>query len=214
MAETFWLAVILMLVLGLRDDLEPLSPYLKLIWQYVIALILCGTGWRLQWFDSLSLNYVVTILWIVGITNAFNMMDNMDGLSPSIGATIALFVFFITGYTPSLILVGILGIVLAFNWYPRMIMLHNYGSYSIGLVIALLTMHPKIGIVAPILCLPLIADTTYVTVRRMATGISPFQGGKDHLSHWLEKHFSTTIAVTILWFFSVISGIGALILTL
>ncbi len=138
--------------LGLADDIFNISPQHKLAGQIVITSVLMFFGFRLGWTDSETINLLLSILWVVGITNAFNLLDNMDGLSAGIafiaGAFLFLFIYLNPGYSgfsgPVLLMSAVyLGAILGFliyNFNPASIFMGDAGSLFIGFMLASLTM--------------------------------------------------------------------------
>ena len=217
-----------MLVVGLADDLVVLKPYTKLVAEIAIASLFVFFGYRLSWSDSLILDTLLTMLWIVGLTNAFNLLDNMDGLCAGISliAGSALLVTFLAtaGVTPEAhylaILLGATAGFLVYNFHPASIFMGDSGSLFIGLNMAVLTLglagdsrgpSNVLSIVsAPLLVLLVpIFDTTLVTVSRLLSGRSAAQGGRDHSSHRLVAiGLSERRAVFVLW---ALAGLGGLL---
>ncbi|MEE8602932.1 glycosyltransferase family 4 protein [Euzebya tangerina] len=194
------LAVTLSLM-GLIDDLKGLGPVLRLVIQVgaaVTLLLATTTGVRL--FDSGGvIDAAITVVWIVGITNAFNLLDNMDGLSGGITA-IASLAFFVIAALSNQYLIASMSIALAgcalgflaYNWHPARIYMGDAGSLFLGFMLAVLGL--RLRFAAPrevtafvpvvVLALPVL-DTALVTVSRMLHGRNPLAGGRDHMSHRL-----------------------------
>jgi UDP-GlcNAc:undecaprenyl-phosphate GlcNAc-1-phosphate transferase len=185
----------------LWDDRRPLGPGIKLLAQAAAALILFLTGVSVSLFEQSWLNFLVTIAWVVGITNALNLLDNMDGLSGGVSAIAALF-FLALATMSQQILVGslaaaLLGACLGFLWYnfnPARIFMGDSGSLFIGFILAALGIklrfidHPIIITwMVPIMVLGVpIFDSTLVVISRLRRGKNPLTTpGKDHLSHRL-----------------------------
>jgi len=224
-------------VLGLTDDILDIDPQHKLVGQIVIASVLVFFGFRLGWFESKTVNLFLSILWIVGITNAFNLLDNMDGLSAGIAFIAGSFLFLCLYLNPSfsslagpvmfmctVYLGAILGF-LVYNFNPASIFMGDSGSLFIGFVLACLTVigsPPQIGggsfihllsvIAIPILILFIpILDTGFVSFMRKLFRRPISQGGRDHSSHRMVAiGFSERRAVLVLYAFSVVSGLIAL----
>lgn len=222
----------LMFALGLLDDLYHLSVQTKLIGQVVVALLLVFFGFKIDWFVSYTLNTFVSIFWIVGITNAFNLLDNMDGLAGGIGfisaTLLAVIMLFNLGYESAdaqiLVLALLMGSLLGFlvyNFSPASIFMGDAGSLFIGCVLAGAATHNGLfrsGHLLPIILVPVlllfipILDTGFVSVMRTFMGRSVAQGGKDHSSHRLVAiGFSEKRAVLILYAFSLLGGLVALV---
>jgi UDP-GlcNAc:undecaprenyl-phosphate/decaprenyl-phosphate GlcNAc-1-phosphate transferase len=187
-------------VVGLLDDLVGLPVPVRLALQTLGAVALLATGTGTNLFPGHVVpDAVITVVWVVGITNAFNLLDNMDGLS-SVIAAIASFGFGIIGAANGQFLVATLAFALAgataaflrFNRAPARIYLGDAGSLFLGVVLAVVgirlafTTDPVVAALIPILVLTVpVLDTTLVVVDRLRHGISPFHGGQDHLSHRL-----------------------------
>jgi UDP-GlcNAc:undecaprenyl-phosphate GlcNAc-1-phosphate transferase len=222
-----------MFVLGLVDDLVTMDPQHKLAGQIVFASILIFFGFRLEWTSYRAVNLFLSILWVVGITNAFNLLDNMDGLSAGVAFIAGVFTFLLhymgTGASgPFLLLTAsYLGALLAFlvyNFNPASIFMGDAGSLFIGFIMACLTLlggekaiggsvtHILSVISIPILTVFIpILDTGFVSVMRKLFSRSISQGGKDHSSHRMVAiGLSERRAVFVLYGFSVISGFMAL----
>ena len=225
----------LIFILGLIDDIKKISPPHKLLWQIAIASLLIFFGIKLEWTGSAPLNIGLSFLWIVGITNAFNLLDNMDGLSAGIAFIAGLFLiiyFFINtahGYDSHIILVSAftgatLGFLL-YNFNPASIFMGDAGSLFIGFVLAGLTTfvgnyngmiksHLNIlSIIAvPIMLMFIpILDTSFVSLMRILFRRPISLGGRDHSSHRMAIiGFSERKSVFILYGFAVVSGFIAL----
>ena len=191
---------LLMMVIGLADDFRPLHPYYKLMAQILagclVTLFEIQINTRISWLTT-----PLTIGWLVLVMNAFNLMDNMDGLSAGIGAIAASFCAWHalqTGeFLIAMVSASLAGATLGFLRYnlpPAKIFMGDTGSQVLGLGLGSLALMGRwnhstqlIGILAlPTLLLAVpIFDTCFVTVQRIRHGRHPFQGGKDHLSHRL-----------------------------
>jgi UDP-GlcNAc:undecaprenyl-phosphate GlcNAc-1-phosphate transferase len=190
----------LMSFMGVVDDRWGLGSYVKLAGQLVAAGILVYTGVQVNLFGG-WLDIAITMAWIVGITNAFNLLDNMDGLSGGIGMIAATF-FLLLAAMSGQYLVGALAAALAgacagfliYNWNPAHIFMGDAGSLFIGFLlsaVAIKLRFPSNSVVVtwmiPLLVLALpIFDTTLVFVSRLRCGKNPLTTpGKDHISHRL-----------------------------
>lgn len=211
---------------GFVDDLFSLKAQNKLIGQIVAASMVTFLGFRLNWFVSMTLDTMVTLVWIVGITNAFNLLDNMDGLCAGIAlvAASALAMLFV-GYDAeavavAMIMAGACAAFLIFNFHPARIFMGDCGSLTIGFCIAVLSLYhgefsaarPLAAIAVPLLILmvPLL-DTTLVTVIRLLSGRKASTGGRDHTSHRLVlMGFSEKGAVLFLYGVGAVSGTAGL----
>ncbi|UCF56204.1 MAG: glycosyl transferase, partial [Deltaproteobacteria bacterium] len=223
--------------MGLADDVFNMDPQHKLAGQIVVTSILIFLGFRLEWTGSNTANLLLSLIWIVGVTNAFNLLDNMDGLSAGIAFIAGLFLF-LTHYLnpqmspfvgPILLMSAIyLGAILGFliyNFNPASIFMGDAGSLFIGFVLACMTVISNAGkpvggsagqllsiIAIPILIVFIpILDTGFVSVMRKLFSRPISQGGRDHSSHRMVAiGFSERKAVLVLYAFSVASGLIAL----
>ncbi|HEV7487125.1 MAG TPA: hypothetical protein VGQ65_15715 [Thermoanaerobaculia bacterium] len=220
----------LLFVVGLVDDFLKIKPYQKLIGQLAGAAGVIYFGLVLPWTNSAPTNIMITFVWLIGITNAVNMLDNMDGLSVGIAAVAATFLgitFALNGqFTEALMLAGFAGALLGFliyNHSPASIFMGDCGSMFIGFFLAATALMSGSGggrsrSVVAVLAVPILVlfvpifDTTFVTVMRKMAGRAASQGGRDHTSHRLvalglsEKH-----AVWMLYALAVSAGMLALL---
>jgi UDP-GlcNAc:undecaprenyl-phosphate GlcNAc-1-phosphate transferase len=220
--------------LGLVDDLFEINPQHKLVGQIIIASLLVIFGFQINWFESATVNLLVSIFWIVGITNAFNLLDNMDGLSAGIALIVGFFLFLsqlfsgLEAIVPALVFLSVyLGSLLGFliyNFHPASIFMGDSGSLFIGFVLAGLTTEAS-GLMAgapsghlisflaiPILILFIpILDTAFVSIMRKLSGRPISRGGQDHSSHRMVAiGFSERTAVVMLYGFAAASGLLAM----
>jgi len=224
-------------LLGLVDDLLEINPQHKLVGQVIIASVLVIFGFQINWFESMTANLVISIFWIVGITNAFNLLDNMDGLSAGIALIAGLFLFLsqvssgIQSIFPAPLFLSVfLGSLVGFliyNFYPASIFMGDSGSLFIGFLLAGLTTRASGLVVGPqshhlasVLAIPIlilfipILDTTFVSLMRKLSGRSISIGGQDHSSHRMVAiGFSERTAVLILYSFAAVSGLLAMAIT-
>lgn len=189
---------------GLADDAFVSLPYLKLVGQLSTAAVtLLLGGPMLVIPDMPILSIAFTLFWYAAVMNAFNMMDNMDGIAGSVGLVLLLSsVIFLPESTHFLLYVGLVGAVWAFllrNWYPSFIYMGDNGTQFLGFVLAFwgtewwqapltfgLSAWEKILVLVMIFAL-LAGDTFWVSVARLREGRSPFHGGTDHLTHRLAR---------------------------
>lgn len=191
-------AVALSLV-GLLDDTRGLGPWVRFVVEVAAGAGVWAAGAGVDLFSLEVANAIVTIMWVVGITNAFNLLDNMDGLSAGVAAIGAGW-FFIISATNGQFLVASLAAALAgcavgflrHNFHPARIYMGDAGSLFLGFLLAYLGLKLRfdapedVTSLVPILVLGIaILDTSLVSVARLANGQSPFQGGLDHMSHRL-----------------------------
>jgi UDP-GlcNAc:undecaprenyl-phosphate GlcNAc-1-phosphate transferase len=214
--------------IGLLDDLLNIKPYQKLIGQFIGAAIVIVYGLVLPWTNFPIINIGLTIFWIIGITNAINLLDNMDGLAAGISAIAAFtlaIVLGINGQSVELLLIcGFIGALigfLIFNFNPASIFMGDAGSMLIGYFLATSVLLNEVGgrsrsiltvlaIPALILFVP-IFDTTFVTILRKISGRKASQGGRDHTSHRLVAlGLSERKAVLMLYGFAILAGVVSL----
>jgi UDP-GlcNAc:undecaprenyl-phosphate GlcNAc-1-phosphate transferase len=210
--ESFRLASFVLLpavaisIMGLVDDLRGLQPWPRLIAQtatgVIVAVILTLTDTMGVAFGNTALNYLISVLWIVGVCNSINFFDNLDGGAAGTVAVISTFLFFIA-FDRQQILVSALAIVTAgatagfliWNRAPAKIYMGDAGALFLGIIISVLTIRLRPGVEPEIasLSIPLalmaipILDTTVAVTSRIYRGISPLTGGRDHLSHRLMR---------------------------
>ena len=216
-------------LVGLVDDLLHIKPYQKLIGQVIGAAIVVNYGLVLPWTRSLPANMVITIFWLIGITNAINLLDNMDGLATGIAAIASCFLTFnfVTGHQSieammlAVFAAALLGFLI-YNSNPASIFMGDSGSLFIGFFLASAALVNLSGgrsrsflpvLVVPILVLFVpIFDTTFVTVLRKLSGRAASQGGRDHTSHRLVAlGMSERYAVWMLYGFAGLSGFLAVL---
>lgn len=195
-------------LMGLADDAYNTRPLLKFLVQVSCAGLLIASGTCIELFGVPWADMLLTVLWVVGMMNSINMLDNMDGITTVVSIFVllaALMVVLLTGDPGSLDLVLIIGTLAAligflfFNWNPSRMFMGDTGSQFLGVYLAFIGirhfwnmpvepeddghMRPVVATLIVFL-LPLI-DTTTVTINRMLRGTSPFVGGRDHTTHHL-----------------------------
>ena len=216
-------------VVGLIDDVIHTKPYQKLIGQILGSAFVVYYGLTLPWTGSVIVNMALAIFWLIGITNAINLLDNMDGLASGIAVIAAGFLalsFVNSGqFTEALVLLifaaALLGF-LVYNSHPASIFMGDCGSMFVGFFLASSALMNVSGgrsrSFLPVLAVPILVlfipifDTTFVTVLRKLSGRAASQGGRDHTSHRLvalgmsERH-----AVWMLYGFAALSGLLAIL---
>jgi UDP-GlcNAc:undecaprenyl-phosphate/decaprenyl-phosphate GlcNAc-1-phosphate transferase len=224
----YFLIVAAAFCLGVYDDLWRLTPTAKLLGQIVAAAAAVSCGFQLRFFAWEPLDVLLTMLWIIGLTNALNLLDNMDGLAAGIGLIAAVYLaylFHVQGnhdyFVFALALAGGVAGFLLFNFHPASIFMGDAGSLFLGMSLSLLTIHANgqasnilslIAVPACILLVPIL-DTTLVTVTRLLRGRPVSQGGKDHASHRLVLlGLSESQAVLLLYFMAAVSGATAVVI--
>lgn len=217
---------------GMIDDIKELSPKYKLLIQVMGAACLLISGVRIsiltnpfrEFYPYLNIGWVsipVTIIWIVGVTNAFNLIDGLDGLAAGIAfisCVTLMIVSIINGRLEAAFLTAVLsGAILGFipyNFNPASIFMGDTGSQLLGFLLAAISIEGAIKsatafvIAVPILAFALpIYDTLFAMIRRKANGKSIMQADKGHLHHrLLDMGLSQKQAVIIMYFISAVLG--------
>lgn len=218
----------LIMVAGLVDDLRPLSFKTKLVLETFIASILILFDIRIKFITPDYFAMLLTVLWVVGITNALNLIDIMDGLSSGVAAIAALAFLFINppteqnyvNYTAAALAGSSVGF-LCYNFPPAKIFMGDAGSLFLGFVLASLSIGTSysstndIALYAPLLILGIpIYDTCLVIILRFRQGKSIFKGSPDHFALRLQKlGFHKKKVVLITYIVSMCLSTAALILT-
>jgi len=226
------LPALVIAIVGLLDDIYQLPPWPRFISQSAVGVItsfilyLSGAG--VEIFDNQFLNSSATILWVVTIINALNFIDNMDGLATciSIVASLALFTlsYLNNQYLVAALSLAIFASCLGFlfwNKKPASIYLGDAGSLYLGFLLAAISIRVDLDndsapiravVLILILAIPVI-DTTQVVVSRIVKGKSPFQGGRDHISHLLlNRGLSQRAVLFILTSLATLFAIVAILL--
>ena len=234
-------ALCMAFIMGLADDAYNTKPWLKFFVQLSCGLILIygslkvdnGQNFIIKIFETDILNYIITLLWIIGMMNSINMLDNMDGITTVTTIFILITSLFFMGFKNDfenfyfMVIIGVLASLLSFlfyNWSPAKIYMGDSGSQFLGLLVAILGIkffwnsslyinndidHSKqIVLVLLVFILPIV-DTTSVFINRISRKQSPFIGGKDHTTHHLSFiGFNNT---QIIFIFSGIAFLSSLI---
>jgi UDP-GlcNAc:undecaprenyl-phosphate/decaprenyl-phosphate GlcNAc-1-phosphate transferase len=227
-AHPILIAATILFGAGIIDDIRQLKPYVKLVMQVVAASIVVFGGLRLQGviWTSWGADFL-TIFWLVAITNAINLLDNMDGLAGGISLIACAFLaisFLVNGQTTEaalpLILAGAIAGFLRFNFNPASIFMGDCGSMFLGFALSGIALLSDFGrarnlvsvLATPVLILTIpIFDTMVVTVTRKLSGRPVSQGGRDHTSHRLVAlGMSERRATLLLYLFAALSGALAL----
>jgi UDP-GlcNAc:undecaprenyl-phosphate GlcNAc-1-phosphate transferase len=217
-------------LVGLLDDFFHIKPYQKLIGQLLGAAAVVSFGLVLPWTSSSTVNLLITLFWLVGITNAVNMLDNMDGLAAGVSAIAAAFLGwnFIANqqWTEAVMLSAFAGALfgfLVYNHHPASIFMGDCGSMFVGFFLASSALVSGTGggrsrSVVAVLAVPVLVlivpifDTTLVTLMRKRAGRAASQGGRDHTSHRLVAlGLSERRAVWMLYTFAMLSGALAML---
>lgn len=208
------LSATLAFMIGFADDAYGTHPGLKFLGQIGCGVILISFGIHIHFFsldnpDLIILDYMLTVMWVVGLMNSLNMLDNMDGVTTTIATTLLMSTLLMLTWREGLselfyVLIVIMGGFTGFlmwNWKPAKIYMGDTGSMFIGLVVSFLGIlyfwnipaspdnvsHIRKMVIPLIVFLVPIMDTTFVTFARLARKTSPFVGGKDHLTHQMAR---------------------------
>ena len=220
-----------MIALGVRDDKNDLHARWKFLWQVLIALAVALAGMRIKLFlHSPVLSVLVTVIWIVTITNAMNFLDNMDGLCAGLGMVCSFLFAFIAALQDqyfvcvlALAMAGALLGFLPFNFKPASIFLGDSGSHFVGYMLGVLPVlgtfyRPDSPTLLPVL-IPLLIlavplfDMAMVTWIRIRTGQPIYKGDVNHISHRLVRlGLPQSWAVTLIYLITLTLGLGATIL--
>lgn len=226
----------LVMIMGLVDDRYRLDWKPRLLVQLGLAVGLVLTGARITLFGYLAwppIGWILTVLWVVGLTNSFNFLDNMDGLAGGVGLIVALLFLGAQAavgslFVPAVLLVlgGSLAGFLAHNWFPARLFMGDAGSNFLGYLLGSLTVvgtftqtgagsvYSPFGALAPLLVMAVpLYDTGSVILIRIREGRSPFQADRSHFSHRLvERGLSPPWAVRTIYLVTLAGGLGALLL--
>lgn len=229
----------IILISGIIDDKGNLSPRLKVLFQLIAAIVLLIGDVRIEFITNpfsneyamLNLDLLsipATIIWIVAITNAINLIDGLDGLAAGVTAISSL-CFMLVGFSLGHIHIAILSMIVAgacigflpFNFDPARIFMGDTGALFLGFILGVITIEgvmksvAAIAVVVPIIILGVpIFDTTFAIFRRLRNGQSITIGDKGHLHHrLLARGFSQRKTVLILYGISVIFGGFAVLIT-
>ncbi len=227
-------------VSGFLDDTKGLSPSMKVIFQLIAALIAIYGGIKVDYISNflgergsiISLgifSYPISILWIIGVTNAINLIDGLDGLADGVSA-IAATTLAITSFLFGNIEIGIICLIIAgaclgflpYNFNPASIFMGDTGALLLGYLFAVITIEgvlktaATVAVVVPVLILGLpISDTLFAIVRRTMSGKSFAVADKGHLHHRiLNLGFSIKKTVLILYLLAIILGVLAVVVSL
>ena len=216
-------------LVGALDDSRGVGSYFKLLFQVAAAFILVFSGVQVRLFDGF-LDVILTLLWVVGVTNAFNLLDNMDGLSSGV-ATISAAFFTLLAAMSDQYLVGTLAAALCgacvgflvYNWNPARVFMGDTGSLFLGFLLAAVGIKLRfpantasITWMIPILVLALpVFDTSLVFISRLRRGKNPLTtAGKDHVSHRLAlRTGSQREAVLLCYLITGGTGLASIFLT-
>lgn len=220
---------LIIIILGIVDDLKPLRARVKFPIQLLAAILVVATGTRIMYFTSpfhtggtsllgQTLAFVVSVLWLVGMTNAINLIDGLDGLAAGVSGIASLSLFIVAVIRGqdaiALLAVSLVGAIFGFlpyNFNPAKIFMGDTGSTFLGFILATLSMEGTmksvtvIALAIPLLVLGLpIFDTLFAIIRRIMNGRPIGEADRGHIHHrLLDMGLSHRMAVIILY---VISG--------
>ena len=234
------LGIIVITITGILDDVKTLKPYQKLFGQVLAAVIVIAFGLQIDAINvsnlpqigfNKGLSIFITLIWIVGITNAINLMDGLDGLSSGISliSCISLLIIFALNNSPMIAILTISSLIgalvgfLPFNFAPAKTFIGDTGSNFLGFMLSVISIlgvaktYTIAVIVLPMLVLGLpILDVVWAIIRRIIKGKSIkaiFRADNEHVHHKLVKRgFTQKQAVLILYCASAIFGMFAIIL--
>lgn len=221
----------MVMLLGLYDDRKCISPEVKLLTQFLIAAYVFFMGIKITLFvDNVFVSFIFTSFWVVFIMNAFNLLDNIDGLSGGIAFIACVFSVFVSFSVEQyfvafmfLVLGGAVLGFLIFNFNPSSIFMGDCGSLFIGYMIAVLTMETTyfvseskwyVSFMTPVLLLSIpLYDTFSVLIIRFKNRVSIFAGDNNHFSHRLVRlGMSVKGAVLFLYLISCAVSICAILI--
>lgn len=220
-ALTVGFAALILAIVGVADDVRTLPRSLRLLTQIGASVAAWSAGFRVDTSLGPSFDFALSLLWIVGITNAFNLLDNMDGLSSGIAgiAAITFAVMGLLGDMPEVTIAAAAAAGAAFgflahNRHPAKVFMGDAGSLFLGFSLALIGIKLRfdnliqVTFLVPVVVLGLpIFDTTLVLLSRWKHGKPLFSGGRDHVSHRLEKlGLPVRATVGFLYFSAICTG--------
>lgn len=234
------LGAVIIVVLGVVDDITPLPAKLKFVVQIVAALIPVLHGVVIHvvsnpnllsanpYWDMKGLSIPVTVLWIVGITNAVNLIDGLDGLANGVSAisatTMLAIAMLVSENQVAIVMAALVGACVGFmpyNMNPAKMFMGDTGATFLGYILATMSIqglfkfYAVISFAVPFLILGLpIFDTAFAMIRRIAHGQSPMQADRGHIHHRLiDMGLNQKQAVASLYVISAILGLSAVVLT-
>ncbi len=224
-----FIVLTLVAFIGLVDDRYHLPARIKLTGELLAVAVLIAFNIYVRLPLPLIVNYAITVLWLIGITNAINFLDNMDGLSAGISAVAASFILLLGLQNSQFLVAGLAAAMvgaclgfLRYNFPPAQIFMGDAGSLFLGFTLAILGLQLRfpqntdiVTWMVPVFILAVpIFDTTLAVFSRLRRGLSPNTAGKDHISHRLVRlGFSQREATLILYLFTGMTGMIALFIT-
>ena len=234
------LGAVVIVILGVVDDITPLPAKLKFVVQILAAILPVSHGVVIRaisnpnlfspnpyWQMGNVVSVVITILWIVGITNSVNLIDGLDGLANGVSAisatTMLVLALLVSKAQVAIVMAALVGACIGFmpyNMNPAKIFMGDTGSMCLGYILAvtsiqgLFKFYAVISFAVPFILLGLpIFDTAFAIIRRLAHGQSPLQADRGHVHHRLiDLGFDQKQSVAILYAFSAVLGLTAVLL--
>lgn len=228
---------VIIVIVGILDDIFDLNALVKLLFQIVAATVVVSHGVSIEIFtnplpgnDYIQLGFLsipITVLWIVGVTNAVNLIDGLDGLAVGISSITAMSLFFISlimgDYNIALLTAALVGACfgfLPFNFYPAKTFMGDTGATFLGFMLSCISIlglfkgYAVLSFAVPFIILGLpIFDTAFAIIRRLARGESPMHADRGHLHHKLiDMGFSQKRAVMILYTTSGLLSLSAVVM--
>ncbi len=234
------LGALIVIGVGFYDDLNGVGFQLKFLVQVIVAYLLLHAGYRVDvssipfigedLYQQALVSIPLTVFWIVGILNAVNLIDGLDGLAAGVSMIAFVFLSIIFGMQGdttfvliSLLMIGALAGFLVFNYNPASIFMGDSGSLFLGYMLTVCTLslgdtahnYPPLALLVPVIVLGLpLFDTTVCIFRRIKAGGSPFAPDHGHIHHRLSRLWSRRKAVLILYIVAVWFGVSAFLITL
>ncbi len=227
---------LVLVVIGVLDDKHGVKPWVKILGQIISGAVLCVFGISARYFSFFGktldvgeiAGYILTVIWVVAVTNIFNLIDGLDGLCSGITLIAAIGIVFnvvIAGGDMSTVTVtavfaaAVLGF-LPHNACPAKIFLGDTGAMLCGYMLASLSCMVfysdsarTLGALTPLLLFGIpVFDTSFAIIRRLASGSGVFCGDKKHVHHRLSKRYGSVIAVVLMHLFSVVLAAASIII--
>ncbi|KAB3530889.1 glycosyltransferase family 4 protein [Alkaliphilus serpentinus] len=227
----------LIAIMGMLDDIKPISAKYKLLVQFIAAMIVIYSGVKIEymsipfvgeWVPLGKLSFFITVFWIIGITNTVNLIDGLDGLAAGVSVIASLTLAYVA-YANNQPTVAMLLIILAggavgflpYNFNPAQIFMGDTGSLLIGFLLATVSIQgviksaTTIAVAIPVLALGVpVFDTAFAITRRLVNGRPIMEADKGHLHHrLLEQGLSQKQTVLVLYFISALLGGSAVFIS-
>jgi UDP-GlcNAc:undecaprenyl-phosphate GlcNAc-1-phosphate transferase len=218
------LGALLLGVVGLIDDVRGLRPAPRLIAEVVAALLAANAGVHVNIFGG-GADIVVTVIWFVAVTNAFNLVDNMDGAAGAIAAATAIALTVSAGLQHQVVVADLAAVVagaclafLVYNWYPARIFMGDAGTLPLGYLLAAIALKLRFpvehmaSVTATVLFIaPAMFDTALVVISRIWHHRPVYVGGTDHTSHRLLRlGWTTRVVASLLTAVTALCGVLAI----